>query len=141
MAIHEHLVTSDTAQTTLTRQSPAGVRFDWAFLVPCTWLMIGISLDGWAHNHIPALETFFTPWHGVLYSGYLAVAAFLLAVFACNQRRGTPWQRAMVCHYLAPASSPSAESWISSGMSSSVSKGTSRPCSAPRISCSRLGQF
>jgi hypothetical protein len=99
MAIPEHLVTSDTAQTAPTRQPLAGVGFDWAFLVPCTWLMIGVSLDGWAHNHIPALETFFTPWHGVLYSGYLAVATFLLAVCVRNQRRGVPWQSAVPVGY------------------------------------------
>lgn len=43
-----------------------------------TWFIVGIYMDGWAHNHIPELETFFTPWHGVLYSGYLVTAAFLL---------------------------------------------------------------
>lgn len=99
MAIPEHLVPSDTSQTVPTRQPPAGVGFDWAFLVPCSWLMIGISLDGWAHNHVPALETFFTPWHGVLYSGYLAVAAFLLVVLVRNQRRGAAWQRAVPTGY------------------------------------------
>ena len=102
MAIPEHLVPSDTSQTVPTRQPPAGVGFDWAFLVPCSWLMIGISLDGWAHNHVPALETFFTPWHGVLYSGYLAVAAFLLVVLVRNQRRGAAWQRAVPTGYGLP---------------------------------------
>lgn len=99
MAIPEHIVTSDTAQTTPTRLPPEDVGFDWAFLVPCTWLMIGVSLDGWAHNHIPALETFFTPWHGVLYSGYLAVATFLLVVFVRNQQHGSGWQRAVPSGY------------------------------------------
>lgn len=57
--------------------------------------MVGISLDGWAHNHIPSLETFFTPWHAVLYSGYLAVAAFLVFVLVRNHRRGYTWQQAL----------------------------------------------
>ncbi len=48
------------------------------------WLVCGLYLDGWAHRHVPGLETFFTPWHGVLYSGYAAAAAFL----AINQLRG-----------------------------------------------------
>jgi hypothetical protein len=42
-----------------------------------TWFLGGLYLDGWAHNHIPDLETFFTPWHGVFYAGFFAVAAFL----------------------------------------------------------------
>lgn len=39
------------------------------------WLMVGIFVDGWAHNHLAdTLETFFTPWHAVFYSGFLATA-------------------------------------------------------------------
>ena len=39
----------------------------------------GATLDGWAHTHVPErLETFFTPWHAVLYSGFLASAAALV---------------------------------------------------------------
>jgi len=44
------------------------------------WMVAGLFLDGWAHdNNEP--ESFFTPWHGVLYSGFLAatVAAFVVA--------------------------------------------------------------
>jgi hypothetical protein len=78
---------------------PDGIGFDWAFFVPCTWLMISISLDGWAHNHVPSLETFFTPWHGVLYSGYLSIAVFLLIVLVRNHRRGFAWKQAIACWY------------------------------------------
>lgn len=36
-----------------------------------TWTITGLFLDGWSHiHHRP--ETFFTPWHGVLYAGFLA---------------------------------------------------------------------
>lgn len=42
----------------------------------------GLYLDGWAHTNRPGLETFFTPWHAVLYSGFILTAAWvvLLAV-------------------------------------------------------------
>ncbi|WP_102126968.1 hypothetical protein [Deinococcus planocerae] len=47
-------------------------------LVTGFWLMTGIFVDGWAHNHLgEALETFFTPWHGVFYSGFLATALWI----------------------------------------------------------------
>jgi hypothetical protein len=36
------------------------------------WTVGGLFLDGWAHENLGELETFFTPWHGVLYSGLLA---------------------------------------------------------------------
>lgn len=40
-------------------------------------LTVGLFLDGWAHANRPGLETFFTPWHGVLYSAFSATAGWL----------------------------------------------------------------
>jgi len=59
------------------------------------WLIGGLYLDGWAHNHIPSLETFFTPWHGVLYSGFLVQAAILAGLFVRNWRRGGSFTTAL----------------------------------------------
>ncbi|MGQ0678089.1 MAG: hypothetical protein ACT4OM_00255 [Actinomycetota bacterium] len=42
------------------------------------WLMGGLALDGWAHTNLPGLETFFTPWHAVFYSGFGATALWVL---------------------------------------------------------------
>jgi hypothetical protein len=42
-----------------------------------TWLLGGLLTDVWAHNNVPKLETFFTPWHAALYSGFLATAAWI----------------------------------------------------------------
>ena len=41
-----------------------------------TWVLVGLFVDGWAHN-IGKPESFFTPWHGLFYSGYLATAAWM----------------------------------------------------------------
>lgn len=41
------------------------------------WFTLGLFLDAWAHNNVPKLETFFTPWHAVFYSGFLASAAWI----------------------------------------------------------------
>jgi hypothetical protein len=61
-----------------TRSRPlATVGFDWAIVAASGWFVGGLFLDGWAHNTIPSLETFFTPWHGVLYSGFLVAMAVL----------------------------------------------------------------
>ena len=51
--------------------------YDWLFLAASAWLVGGGFLDTWAHNHVAKLETFFTPWHGVLYTGYAACAVVL----------------------------------------------------------------
>ncbi len=39
----------------------------------------GVGVDLWAHNNIrPLFETFFTPWHGLLYGGFGLFAGFLI---------------------------------------------------------------
>ena len=42
------------------------------------WLIVGIFVDGWAHNNDKP-ESFFTPWHGLFYSGFTATALWLLS--------------------------------------------------------------
>jgi hypothetical protein len=49
------------------------------------WITTGGFVDGFAHRNLDALETFFTPWHGILYSGYLATAAWILWLVARNR--------------------------------------------------------
>jgi hypothetical protein len=51
--------------------------FDWWMALGSSWMVVGLYLDGWAHRHLQDLDTFFTPWHGVLYSGFLACALLL----------------------------------------------------------------
>lgn len=64
-------------------------RFALAVVALSVWFVAGMYLDGWAHNNIDGLfETFFTPWHGVLYSGYFAVAILHFAALTLNVRRG-----------------------------------------------------
>jgi len=51
------------------------------------WMIVGLFLDGWAHdNNRP--ESFFTPWHGVLYSGFAGAAATALWVAARDRGDG-----------------------------------------------------
>ncbi|MBB4744845.1 hypothetical protein BJY16_008304 [Actinoplanes octamycinicus] len=58
--------------------SPAfTARERWVLLVASAWLVIGLQLDAYAHATTPELETFWTPWHGVLYSG-IAASGFTL---------------------------------------------------------------
>ncbi|MEF2278435.1 hypothetical protein V3W47_08980 [Deinococcus sp. YIM 134068] len=53
------------------------------------WLLLGLFVDGWAHNRFgETLETFFTPWHALFYSGFLAVAGWCLWLARRGWRRG-----------------------------------------------------
>ena len=50
---------------------------DLVTVVLGSWLTLGGFVDGYAHRNLDTPETFFTPWHAVLYSGFLAVAFWL----------------------------------------------------------------
>jgi|SRR5579883_218166 hypothetical protein len=80
-------------------QPASSLPFDWTMIALSCWFMAGLFLDGWAHAHIPQLETFFTPWHAVLYSGYLSVALFLSFSALRNRRRGYSWARSLPSGY------------------------------------------
>jgi len=41
------------------------------------WVIGGVYADGWAHVNVGGLDSFFTPWHGVLYSGFTMLVAWL----------------------------------------------------------------
>lgn len=90
-------LTSPAISPRPTSQSRAlsSLQFDWLMAAFGLWLIGGLYLDGWAHNHNPNLETFFTPWHGVLYSGFLIQAGVLAGLFARNLRRGYSFTTAL----------------------------------------------
>jgi hypothetical protein len=66
----------------------ATYRQDLVTVLLSLWVMVGLMLDAWAHNNIPELETFFTPWHGVFYSGFIATACWVLWVIWRNRPAG-----------------------------------------------------
>lgn len=71
------------------------VRFDALMALLGLWFVGGLYLDGWAHTHRPGLESFFTPWHAVLYGGFLANALVLGALFARHRLRRVAWSHAL----------------------------------------------
>lgn len=55
------------------------------------WLIFGFLIDGYAHgNLVESLESFFTPWHAILYSGFLAAALWTIWMVYRRLRQG--WQ-------------------------------------------------
>ena len=72
-----------------------GKKFDVIFCSSVLWLIGGTFSDAWAHNNVPRLETFWTPWHGLLYSGLLALIISLATVLMLNRRRSGSWQQAI----------------------------------------------
>jgi hypothetical protein len=77
-----------------------GARYDALIAGLCLVFQGGAYLDVWAHVHRPELETFFTPWHAVLYSGFFAVAVATAAPLVIGRReRGGPWSAALPAGY------------------------------------------
>ncbi|WP_419875219.1 hypothetical protein [Candidatus Pristimantibacillus sp. PTI5] len=63
------------------------------------WLVLGIFIDGYAHNH-GVVETFFTPWHAILYSGFLACAIWVVGLTLYTKKRnGSGWKQSVPAGY------------------------------------------
>lgn len=58
-----------------TRTFTSSLPFDRVYVLLSAWLLGGLFVDGWAHVNLASLETFFTPWHGLFYSGFFAILA------------------------------------------------------------------
>jgi hypothetical protein len=74
----------DRLVTTASPAAPSG-RFSWLVVGACTWILAGLFVDGYFHVHDDSLESFFTPWHALLYSG--AAAAVVVHLLE-NRRAG-----------------------------------------------------
>lgn len=69
------------------RREPIGAQQQLLASLLGLWMTLGLFLDGWAHDNEKP-ETFFTPWHGVLYAGFAAAAGFA-AYIAWKSRTST----------------------------------------------------
>lgn len=78
---------------------PTTVAEDTITLAAGVWLLGGTYVDGWAHNNLHDLETFFTPWHAVLYSGFAACALWLAALTWRRHAPGMRWTEAIPAGY------------------------------------------
>ena len=67
------------------REPMASPLFNWLFLTLGGVTLVGGYLDSWAHHRFgDDLDTFFTPWHALLYGGYLSVLLLLLSALLGN---------------------------------------------------------
>jgi hypothetical protein len=69
---------------------PRSLAFDYAVGICSVWISSGFFLDAWAHGHVP-VESFFTPYHAVFYTGMLVLALLLVAFALHSRRQGYAW--------------------------------------------------
>ncbi|MCA2223523.1 hypothetical protein [Nonomuraea aurantiaca] len=65
------------------------------------WFGVGLMVDAWAHSNLAQLETFFTPWHAVFYSGFAVVSGWIIWQVWRNVRAGRQGPAAVPTGYLA----------------------------------------
>ena len=87
----------------MARITRASYRTNLVTTLLSTWTTVGLFLDAWAHNNVPELETFFTPWHAVFYTGFTATAAWIAWTVRPAIQGGWRGFRAMPVGYAAAA--------------------------------------
>ncbi len=55
-------------------------REDLVTIALSLWTVIGIFVDAYNHVVNPELESFWTPWHALFYSGFLALSTWLIVI-------------------------------------------------------------
>ena len=83
---------------------PTSRRDDLVTVALATWLIAGLLIDGYAHsNIIEGEESFFTPWHAVFYSGFLATAGWIFLLIRRNVATGHGWVQSIPSGYYPAA--------------------------------------
>lgn len=83
-----------------TRKRPLDrVRLEWLTTPLAAWTVGGIFLDGWAHDHGKTDASFFTIWHGLLYSGFAVLSLTLVIALFINHGAGYAWPKALPAGY------------------------------------------
>lgn len=89
-----------TAGSKARAESPAyDLRFDWLMAVISCAIVFGLYIDGWAHNHGQVDDSFFTPWHALLYGAVGAAGLALIVTHFRNVNRGYRWTKALPAGY------------------------------------------
>ncbi|WP_262379849.1 hypothetical protein [Nonomuraea sp. PA05] len=79
----------------------ASPRADLVTALLGVWFGAGLMIDAWAHANLAELETFFTPWHAVFYSGFAVVSGWIIWQVWRNLRTGRQGVAAVPMGYLA----------------------------------------
>ena len=58
-------------------------------------LVGGVYADGWAHLNTEGLDSFFTPWHGMLYGAFALLMLWVLLLVLHRRRSGIAWGEAV----------------------------------------------
>jgi Tol biopolymer transport system component len=83
------------APTAAPERPTASPLFTWGVVLVSALLVGGLYVDLWAHSHDKVDQSFFTPWHAMLYGGFTVAAAYLAFAALRGRRRGLPLNRSL----------------------------------------------
>ena len=78
---------------------PSSLAFDWVMAALAALLMCGVIQDGWAHAHGLVDQSFFTPWHAIMYSCMAINGVALATIGLRNLARGYTFSRGLPYGY------------------------------------------
>ncbi|MDE2635537.1 MAG: hypothetical protein OXI30_04165 [Chloroflexota bacterium] len=91
---------SPTAEARAIEATPAdNIRLDWAMALISCAIVFGLYIDGWAHNHGQVDDSFFTPWHALLYGAVGLSGLVLILSHFRNVSQGFRWSKALPAGY------------------------------------------
>src|SRR5579859_2610610 len=88
-----------TAKARRIERITSGTLFDLVAITSLLWMMAGAASDTWAHWHGATDNTFFTPWHTVLYTGVLVAGIVHIGTVCFNIGRGYALSEAIPAGY------------------------------------------
>lgn len=82
--------------------STRSTRREDAVLLACaSVLLVGLFLDGWAHSSfVDELEGFVTPWHAIVFAGFVLTSGWILWMVQRRRVAGRPLRAAVPIGYL-----------------------------------------
>lgn len=82
---------------------PSSLAFDWLMAALAALVMAGVIQDGWAHAHGLVDQSFFTPWHAILYSCMALTGVALAIAGVRNLLRGYSFRNGLPYGYWTSA--------------------------------------
>jgi len=99
ISIETEPITPSSVSPLRSGRPPTSTGFDWLMMGVAFFPLVGAMSDAYAHSNFSNLETFFTPWHAILYSGLFIVGVSMFLVVRRNHALGYSWQRAVPLGY------------------------------------------
>ena len=95
----ERMMPASAAGRAIAGEPADNIRLDWIMSLICCAIVFGLYIDGWAHNHGRVDDSFFTPWHALLYGAVGLSGLVLILCHFRNVSKGFRWSKALPAGY------------------------------------------